>query len=179
VITARNEVVGTVGDLLTELRTTSSFVTTFARHLGVETLELDRVTANTGHRLTERERAVLEPHPGTLFGYRRSACLRTPRPVSRVVAWVEVTALLGRVPRSAAEDVLRANRTLGSILTELGATREFVDVRVGGRYDAAGEPIAFRLEAVLKLLGQPVALVREDVYQDVVSGLRPRSDARG
>ena len=121
------------------------------------------------HRLTQHERNLLVPHAGVFYGYHRSAFLRTPRPDSQVVAEVQATVLLGRLPEETAHEVLDARRTLGSILLEAGAAREFLSVSHGGRWDAGGNPIAFRSSFMFFLHGRPVAIVREDVHESTVT----------
>lgn len=155
-------------DLIELIRTSPSTVSALSEWLGVETLELDHVMSDTAHRLTHHERDLLAVHPGLLFGYHRSAHLRTPMPSRRVVASVEATVLLDRLTHDDASEVLAARRTLGSLLIELGARREFLSVSRGGRSDAAGNPIAFRSSFMFVLNGRSVAVVREDVYASTV-----------
>lgn len=155
--------------LETRVRTASSTVSALSEWLGVASLELDRVTDDTTHRLTQHERNLLVPHAGVFYGYHRSAFLRTPQPDSRVVAEVQATVLLGRLPEEIAHEVLDARRTLGSILLEVGAAREFLSVSHGGRWDAGGNPIAFRSSFMFFLHGRPVAIVREDVHESTVT----------
>lgn len=157
--------------LLERMRKTTSAVETLSEWLGVTHLVLDRVTATTHYRLGDVNRALLEPHPGVFYGYRRTALLRTPDRWE-AVASVEAVVLTSRLPRHAVRHVLDAERTLGSVLLELGARREFIRSTVGGRTDAAGRPVGLRVEAKFLLDGpdgpEPVALVREDVYEDVI-----------
>lgn len=156
-------------DLIELIRASTSTVEALSNWLDVESLELDRVISDTAHRLTEHERALLVPHPGVFYGYHRTAFLSTPRPSSRVIAEVQATVLLGRLPEDAANEVLRARRTLGSVLLDVGATREFLSVSRGGRWDAGGNPIAFRSSFMFFMRGRPVAVVREDVHESTIT----------
>lgn len=166
-------------DLIELIRTSPSTVNALSGWLDVETLELDRVLSNTAHRLTQHERDLLVVHPGVLFGYHRSALLRTPMPSSRVVASVEATVTLDRLPYDEASEVLAANRTLGAVLLELGARREFLSVQRGGRSDVAGNPIAFRTSFAFVLHGRSVAVVREDIYESTIKfGRQLRTGAK-
>lgn len=158
-------------ELLERMQDTASAVDTLADWVGVNTLVLDRVTATTNYHLGEVNRTLLRPHPGVLYGYRRTALLRTPE-TWEAVASVEAVVLTSRLPRHAVGYVIDAKSTLGSVLRELGAHREFIRSTVGGRTDAAGRPVGLRVEARFLLNGpdgpEPVALVREDVYEDVI-----------
>ena len=156
-------------DLIKLIRTAPSTTDALASWLEVETLELDRVLSDTAHRLTQRERDLLVPHPGVFYGYHRTALLRTPTPDSRVVASVEATVMLDRLTHDDAATVIEARRTLGSVLLELGARREFLSVSRGGRTDVAGNPIAFRTSFMFVLNGRSVAVVREDVHEDIIT----------
>lgn len=156
-------------ELIALIRSAPSTVTALSAWLDVETLELDRVLGSTSHRLTQHERDLLVPHPGVFYGYHRTALIRTCTPDSRVVASVEATVLLGRLPDDAASEILRERRTLGFVLLERGARREFLSVSRGGRSDVAGNPIAFRTSFLFTLNDRPVAIVREDVYEDIIT----------
>lgn len=156
-------------ELITLIRSAPSTVTALSAWLDVETLELDQVLSDTRHQLSEHEHNVMLPHPGVLHGYHRTALLRTPMPSRRVVASVSATVLLDRLPASTARDVLLERRTLGSILLDVGARREFLAVSRGGRSDAAGNPIAFRTSFTFVSNDHVVALVREDVYESIIT----------
>lgn len=157
-----------IDDLLHFIRSGPTTVGALSDWLGVETLELDRVLSNTAHRLTQHERAILLPHPGVFYGYHRTALLRTPEPSSRVVASVDATVLLGNLPKDTAHEIIYERRTLGSVLLEIDARREFLSASRGGRSDAAGNPIALRTSFVFTWRDEPIALVREDIYEDII-----------
>lgn len=155
-------------ELLDRLRVTSSATQTLAEWLGVSTLELYDVEADPRYALSDIDVKMLDPHPGVLHSYRRSAILRAPSPVCVTAARVTAIVLVSRLPAPLVNEVYRAKWTLGSILTGVGARREFIRVTHGGRTDESGSPIAFRVEAKFTLDGEGVALVREDVYEDVL-----------
>lgn len=158
-------------ELLERMRDADSAVAALSNWLGVTHLVLDRVTANTNFRLGEVNRLLLQPHPGVLYGYQRTALLRTPI-TDESIASVEAIVLTARLPRNAAQLVLDARHTLGSILRGIGARREFIRATIGGRTDEVGRPVGLRVEARFVLEDEPIALVREDVYEDVIRGRR-------
>lgn len=159
--------------LLQRMRDTESAVQTLSSWMGVTHLVLDRVTANAHYRLGEVNRTLLEPHPGVFYGYQRTALLRTPD-TWEAVASVEAVVLTSRLPEHAVARVIDAEYPLGSILITLGARREFLRSTIGGRTDSAGRPVGLRVEARFLLDGEPIALVREDVYEDVIRDRRAR-----
>lgn len=161
-------------ELLERMRDTTSAVRTLADWVGVHTLVLDRVTATVNYRLGDVNRDLLRPHPGVFYGYRRTALLRTPNSWE-AIASVEAVVLTSRLPEYAAHQVIAAEYTLGGVLRSIGARREFIRSTIGGRTDAAGRPVGLRVEARFVLDGEPVALVREDVYEDVIREYHARA----
>lgn len=162
-------------ELLARLRETTSATATLARWVGVDSLSLDRVTAETNYRLSERDRELLDPHPGVFYGYRRTALLCVPGPAWRSVASVSAVVLTSRLSPAFAQLVLAADAPLGGIMLAAGAWREFIRATRGGRTDESGRAVGLRVEARFVLDGESVALVREDVYEDVIRDVYQRA----
>lgn len=159
-------------ELLAHMRDTTSAVRTLSDWIDVDWLLLDRVQATANHRLGDIERELLNPHPGVFYAYRRTALLRIPAPRWESIASVEAVVLTSRLPADVVPLVLNAELTLGTVLHDIGARREFIRGTIGGRTDEAGRPVGLRVEARFVLDDEPVALVREDVYEDVIRGRR-------
>lgn len=165
-------------ELLGHMWRTRSATTTLAEWVGADTLTLDRVESSTNYRLSDRDRDLLDPHPGVFYGYRRSGLLCVPAPSWEPVAAVNAVVLTSRLPAELVTQVLDESITLGRILASGGARREFMGATRGGRTDESGRPIGLRVEARFVLDGEAVALVREDVYDDVIKRARVGAVAR-
>lgn len=99
--------------------------------------------------------------------YRREGFLVSDRPV----AWVSAKVLIDRLPGRLRTEVIDGKRPLGHILGK-GLFRNRKVVFVESRADFAGEPISIVSTAVLEYHGEPVAVVREEVYTSAVEGRR-------
>lgn len=150
--------------LLHALQTTTSATTTLAAHVGVPFLELDRQHVHPRHRITDRERALLNPHPGVYYAHHRDGFLRTPRPSWRPVAWVSATVLTGALPAGVAQRIVDGREPLGPLLIGAGAVRASLWARHESREDFSGEKVFMVSESRWTLDGLSVAVAREEVY---------------